>query len=126
MLINYADTVISIYETPFPHKSGNLTANEQKFLTIVRRNLFNVFKQLSKVNEEDRRRNPINTLDIRPGLSSALSPGQSSTIKPTDSPSLLFYYLFDDWYSSYLLIAKDEHQYAHQLESLVRVHLSYP
>ena len=36
----------------------------------------------------------------------------------TDSPSLLVYYLFDDWYSIYSLIAKSEHQYRVQLDKI--------
>ena len=35
-----------------------------------------------------------------------------------DSPSLLVYYLFDDWYSIYSLIAKSEHQYRVQLDKI--------
>lgn len=76
--------------------------------------------QLSKVKDDHRKQNPINTLDIRPSLLS----NQSSDITIADSPSLLFYYLFDDWYTSYALVAKSEHQYAMELEKLVRSHQS--
>lgn len=76
--------------------------------------------QLSEVNDTDRRSNPINTLDIRPSLRS----NQSSNITIADSPSLLFYYLFDDWYTSYALVAKSEHQYAMELEKLVCPYVS--
>jgi len=108
-------TIISIFETPFPDHRGALTETQQSLLCAIRRNLHNVFKQLSKVNDAHRKDNPINTLDIRPGLES----NQQSNIKIADSPSILFYYLFDDWYTSYALVAKSEHQYAHQLETLV-------
>ena len=37
----------------------------------------------------------------------------------TEVPSLLFYYLFDDWYASYSLVSRSEHQYGKQLEQLV-------
>ena len=86
---------------------------EQEHFGATRRNLLNVFKQLSEVNKE---RRAINTLDIRPGLRS----NQSSNTTIADSPSLLFYYLFDDWYTTYALVAKSEHQYAMELEKLVR------
>ena len=86
---------------------------EQELFKAIRRNLLNVFKQLSEVNNE---RRAISTLDIRPGLRS----NQSSNITIADSPSLLFYYLFDDWYTTYALVAKSEHQYAMELEKLVR------
>lgn len=97
-----------------------MTAKELSLLSAIRRNLLNVFKQLSKVNDDHRKHNPINTLDIRPSLLS----NQSSDITMADSPSLLFYYLFDDWYTSYALVAKSEHQYSMELEKLVRSHRS--
>lgn len=93
---------------------------KQRLLDAIRRNLLNVFMQLSEVNDVHRKENPINTLDIRPNLGS----NQSSNITIADSPSLLFYYLFDDWYTSYALVAKSEHQYAMELEKLVRSHQS--
>lgn len=42
-----------------------------------------------------------------------------ATIKQEDGSSLLFYYLFDDWVSSFGLIAKRQHQYGVSLEQLV-------
>lgn len=114
LVLCHDGTVISIYENPFPGNQGGVTAKEQQLLNAIRRNLLNVFKQLSKVNDEHRKKNPINTLDIRPSLLS----NQSSNITIADSPSLLFYYLFDDWYTSYALVAKSEHQYAMELEKL--------
>ena len=94
-----------------------MAEKEQPLLNVIRRNLLNVFTQLSEVNDAHRKENPINTLDIRPGLRS----NQSSNITIADSPSLLFYYLFDDWYTTYALVAKSEHQYAMKLEKLVRL-----
>lgn len=108
-------TIISMYENPFPSHQEDLDKNQMRRLLQIRRNLRNVLRQLSNVNNESRRKNPINTLDIRPGLSS----NQTSDITITDSPGLLFYYLFDDWYTSYALVAKEEHQYAGLLENLV-------
>ncbi len=95
-----------------------MKGKEQSLLSGIRRNLLNVFMQLSEVNDAHRQKNPINTLDIRPSLRS----NQSSNITIADSPSLLFYYLFDDWYTSYALVAKSEHQYAMELEKLVRLY----
>ena len=37
----------------------------------------------------------------------------------SDAPSLLFFYIFDDWYTSYSLVARKEHQYGKQLGRLV-------
>lgn len=111
-------TVISIYENPFPGHQGGIPEGKQLLLNVIRRNLLNVFMQLSGVDDVHRKNNPINTLDIRPSLLS----NQSSNITIADSPSLLFYYLFDDWYTSYALVAKSEHQYAMELEKLVCSH----
>ena len=108
-------TIISIYEDPLPGHQGSLDAKGHGRLLIMRRNLLNVFKQLSKVNDAHRTANPIHTLDIRPGLLS----NQTSDTTIADSPGLLFYYLFDDWYTTYSLVAKREHQYAVLLEKLV-------
>lgn len=106
-----------MHENPFPNHQGTHTNIEQTLLFATRRNLLNVFKQLSKVKDKYRRDNPINALDIRPGLSS----NRQSTIDIKDSSSLLFYYIFDDWYTTYALVAKEEHQYGHQLEQLVPI-----
>ena len=81
----------------------------------MRRNLVNVFKNLSKSNDEWRRQNPIMTLPIRSGL---LKIKEGEEIA-SDAPSLLFFYLFDDWYTTYSLVAKQEHQYGKQLGQLV-------
>ena len=104
-----------MYEDPFPGHQGVLSEKHKSRVARMRRNLFNVFRQLSNVNDESRRTDPIHTLDIRPGLDA----NQSSDIRIAESPSLLLYYLFDDWYTSYALVAKEEHQYARLLEKLV-------
>ena len=108
-------TIISMYEDPFPGHPGVLSEKQKARVARMRRNLSNVFRQLSKVNDTSRRTDPIHTLDIRPGLDA----NQSSDIRIAESPSLLLYYLFDDWYTSYALVAKEEHQYARLLEKLV-------
>lgn len=117
MLIIYLGTVISMHETPFPNHRQDLNLGQQKDLSIIRRNLLNVFKQLSKANDAERASNPIMTLAIRSGLQS----DEEGKITSTDSPSLLFYYIFDDWVASYNLVARTEHQYRDQLEKLVSI-----
>jgi hypothetical protein len=60
-------------------------------------------------------------LPIRGGLSSGedgINNGRSTSLG--EASSLLFYYLFDDWYTSYSLVARKEHQYSAKLEDLVR------
>jgi len=61
------------------------------------------------------------TLAIRGGIVSGNDGVKDSFDAPLgDASSLLFYYLFDDWYTSYSLVARKEHQYGAQLEHLVR------
>ncbi|MCJ1420907.1 hypothetical protein MMC32_007266 [Xylographa parallela] len=107
-------TVISIHENAYPNHDTGLDHDEQKNLEITRRNLRNVFCQISNANETNLQ-NPLETLPIRsPSLKIDSQPHAS----PADVPSLLFYYLFDDWYTSYSLVARKEHQYGTQLELL--------
>src|ERR1700742_1131701 len=44
-------TVIPIHENPYPFRSGPLSHREQRNLGIIRRNLINVFRQLSKTRD---------------------------------------------------------------------------
>ena len=113
-------TVISIHENPFPHRKVPLNTLEKNSLDVIRRNSLNVFQQLSKANDAYISQNPTLALAIRTGIHPTM-PGSvhSSSIAISDSPSLLFYYLFDDWYTSYSLVSKKEHQYGSQLEILV-------
>lgn len=62
-----------------------------------------------------REQNPINVLPIRSGLIKT----KEGDLEVSDAPSLLFHYLFDDWYTSYSLVAKQEHQYGKKLGELV-------
>lgn len=120
-LLTSTDTVISIHENPFP-KANDLSPEEKESIPreieSIRHNLVNVFRQLSKAKEENQTQNPIMTVHIRPGLHSE---SQSEMhVADADGASLLFYYLFDDWYTSYSLVARSEHQYSAHLERVVR------
>lgn len=109
-------TVISISEDPFPFSNGILKASELKTLFVTRRNLVNVFRQLSKARIPSRESSII-TLPIRNRVGDS---EEETAHRSTDSPGLLFYYLFEDWYTTYSLVARREHQYAAQLDKLVR------
>ncbi|EON61382.1 hypothetical protein W97_00596 [Coniosporium apollinis CBS 100218] len=104
-------TVISIHEDPFPFKNGNLDRRDEETLVAVRRNLANVFRQLSKAYDESQD-NPISLLPIRKRVGNS---DEETAHRSTDMPGLLFYCLFDDWYTTFSLVARREHQYSAEL-----------
>lgn len=110
-------TVISIHENLFPDRQGPLSSTQEAELKIIRYNTLNVFRQLSKANQVQ---SPIMTLPFRTGP-------QPLDNTPENNPaSLLFYYLFDDWHTTYSLVARREHRYGEQLEQLVRIQVPHP
>lgn len=106
-------TVISIHENLFPDRQGSLSTTQETELKIIRYNTLNVFRQLSKANKVH---SPMMTLPFRTG------PQTLDNTPENNSASLLFYYLFDDWHTTYSLVARREHRYGEQLERLVRTH----
>ncbi|KAJ5179270.1 hypothetical protein N7492_002480 [Penicillium capsulatum] len=108
-------TVISIQENPFPKCQGSISPEQLKVQEVVRRNVRFIFSGVSRqhfsVSESD------SLVTIRVRHFNNVDPDQAS-IKQEDGPSLLFYYIFDDWFSSYGLIAKREHKYGVVLERL--------
>ncbi|KAF2463191.1 uncharacterized protein BDR25DRAFT_307938 [Lindgomyces ingoldianus] len=109
-------TVISITEDPFPFSDGNLRAQELKTLYTVRRNLVSVFRQLTK-SPTPLRESSLVMLPIRHRIGNS---EEETAHRPTDSPGLLFYYLFEDWFTTYSLVARREHGYAAELDRLRR------
>ena len=107
--------MISINENPYPNPA---TVDERELLSI-RRNLINVFEQLSKVGNEEQPHDAIMTVQIRSGLK-ATSLAETH-VSDSDGPSLLLYYLFDDWFTTYSLVARNEHQYGVELDKVVSV-----
>ncbi|KAI9713858.1 MAG: hypothetical protein M1820_000588 [Bogoriella megaspora] len=108
-------TVISISEDPFPHSGGHFSAEERKLILFLRRNLLNCFVQLSHAADGTEKKSPLTTLPIRKSLGN--SPEEKSH-RPSDSPGLLFYFLFDDWYSHYSLVIRREHRYQAELNRM--------
>lgn len=108
--------MISFIEDPFPSSRFSWKEEERSAVRILRRNILTVVRQLSKVNNKWRDDNPVSKFDIRPGM----KPSSDTKVSIADSPGLLLYYLFDDWYTSYALVAKKEQQYATRLQALVR------
>ncbi|KAI9738607.1 MAG: hypothetical protein M1834_008111 [Cirrosporium novae-zelandiae] len=114
-------TVITIQENPFPHHRGALSEPQEQILEVTRRNLLNVFKQLSDADESSSMhelQNPLLALPIRHGLPVSRQSNHNGDAAAKNKASLLFYYLFDDWFSSYGLVARREHQYGTRLEIL--------
>ena len=60
----------------------------------------------------------MSTLQLRVGPS-ASHEGAIPGAVADDTPGLLFYYLFDDWSSSYGLVARKEYQYGAELDRMV-------
>lgn len=112
--VSCSGTIVFIQENPFPNRGGPLDQKERNILKLMRKNLLNIFRQLPKASE-NRRGNHIMITPVRPGLQDVAG----NEISSSDSPSLLFHYLFDDWSASYSLVARKEHQYGKQLESFV-------
>jgi hypothetical protein len=120
IVLTVEGTVITIQENPFPFSQlASLTkeSEEGRSLAVIRKNILNIFRQISGASEGDARGNAVMKLQVR----QFLRPGHERADQASrDAPSLLFYYIFDDWYSAYNLIAQQGHQYEIRLEELVR------
>ena len=103
-------TVISVYENPFPQ----LTLDAE-VLRTVRRNVLNVFHHLSSVSNTAEHPSTLMTVQIRDFNPSTQA---VDVTPPLEAASKLLYYLFDDWITTYGLVAKKEHPYGSELERL--------
>ncbi|KIW23030.1 uncharacterized protein PV07_11262 [Cladophialophora immunda] len=98
-------TVISVFERPQrgePH-------------LVSRRNVLNVFHHLSKQHNKDSSRDALMKVRVR---WNEYSNNNTAGYDPKEAASLLFYYLFDDWVSTYRLIARLDHPYRRELEEM--------
>ncbi|KAF1915032.1 hypothetical protein BDU57DRAFT_576201 [Ampelomyces quisqualis] len=109
-------TVISVSEDPYPFYNGNLRAEDLKMLYTTRRNLVNVFRQLSKA-PTPLRDTALVQLPIRNRVGNS---DEETAHRPTDAPGLLFYYLFEDWGTTFNLISRRDHGYGAELDRLRR------
>lgn len=108
--------MFSIQENPFARIPGPLSDDQKKILDIVRRNVRFIFSGVSKQHMSMSESDSLVTIRVR--HFHEVGPDQAN-IKQEDGPSLLFYYIFDDWVSSYGLIAQREHEYGKALKKLV-------
>jgi hypothetical protein len=118
-LLTSIGTVITVHENPFPFipiSAITKESEEGKSLAVIRKNTLNVFRQISKANGGDSEKNPVMTLQVRQFLRPGHDRGGQAS---RDASSLLFYYIFDDWYSAYNLVVQKDHQYELKLEELV-------
>jgi hypothetical protein len=116
LLLTEDKTVISISEDPFPFSDGsNLRPHELKTLYTTRRNLVSIFRQLTKAPTPLRDSSLI-MLPIRHRIGES---DEETAHRSTDAPGLLFYYLFEDWFTTYSLVTRREHGYAAELDRLV-------
>ncbi|KAL9111325.1 MAG: hypothetical protein Q9227_004202 [Pyrenula ochraceoflavens] len=104
-------TVISVFESP----DGLIPSSLEK----IRKNQVNVFQHLSRAPGKPSAQNVLMQVSIRP-LKDGASNSNSSGFDALEVASLLFYYLFDDWITTYGLIFGHEHPYQDRLESLRR------
>ena len=109
-------TVISVTEDPYPSHNDGYLSSQKEMISIIRKNLVNAFKQLSKRCDFSKM-NPMKILPLRKQQENAFD---ESIYEPEDAPSLLFYSLFDDWATAYRLITRREIQYGGVLNKLVR------
>lgn len=107
-------TVITINEDPFPYNQGTLTHMDTEILLTTRRNVLNVFRSLSSV-QEPASASPMTLLPIRKRLGSTI---EETIHRPTDAPGLLFYYLFENWFNSYSLVTRRDSRYGRELDAI--------
>ncbi|KIV85904.1 hypothetical protein PV11_01556 [Exophiala sideris] len=105
LLIFDDGTVLSVFQKP-------ITPEAHK---VSRRNVLNVFQHLSTLYAQDDALGALMKVSVRWKEQSETS---EKGHPESEAASLLFYYLFDDWWSTYMLIARREHPYRHTLETL--------
>lgn len=125
LLLCANSTVITISEDPFPYSNtNNLTPIQRRIFHETRRNLTNVFRSLSLVDSDpSKTRNPMTLLPLRSRLGHTR---EESAHRASDTPGLLFYYLFENWHNSYTLITRKESRYGLELSSLRKDMLAAP
>ncbi|KAL4917593.1 hypothetical protein BDW62DRAFT_218084 [Aspergillus aurantiobrunneus] len=108
-------TVLSIQENPFPGQTVSSETLMKTVTAVSRRNIQLIFAGVSKQHSATSENDSLVTIRVRPFHDSG---PDLASIKQDDGPSLLFFYIFDDWVSSYALVAKREHAYGVALDRL--------
>ncbi|KEF60146.1 uncharacterized protein A1O9_04996 [Exophiala aquamarina CBS 119918] len=108
LLICDDGTLVSVFQQPDVEKPSAYAA--------ARRNVLNVFKHLSTQHDHDSALDALMKVRVRWYERSKKSDEDASYA--SEAASLLFYYLFDDWLTTYELIARRAHPYRDKLELL--------
>ncbi|KAL2847988.1 hypothetical protein BJX68DRAFT_106916 [Aspergillus pseudodeflectus] len=116
-------TVVSIQENPYPESAAQSEAEMKAVTAVSRRNIQLIFAGVSKQHSPASENDSLVTIRVRPFHDTGPDP---AAIKQEDGPSLLFFYIFDDWVSSYALVAKREHTYGVALDHLRHNMLTKP
>jgi Mg2+ and Co2+ transporter CorA len=86
---------------------------------MTKRHVLNIFARISRlVPTSTGGSSDLMNVRIRPDTRLSDNSSESANKERTDCASLLFYYLFDDWMSTYALIARREHPYRDSLEKV--------
>lgn len=116
-------TVISMQENPFPGPYIPTVEEGEVIIAATRRNIVSIFsgasKQHSLISDSE------SLVSVRVRHFSDLELDEAS-IKQEDGPGLVLYYMFDDWVSSYRLVARREHMYGALLDKLRQKMLEKP
>lgn len=103
-------------ENAFPGPYRPTVEEEKVLIAATRRNVVSIFsgasKQYRPVSDDE------SLVSVRVRHFSSSEPDEAS-IKQEDGPGLILYYMFDDWISSYRLVARREHKYGALLDDLV-------
>ncbi|KAK5717435.1 hypothetical protein LTR17_016122 [Elasticomyces elasticus] len=95
-------TVVSVFEKPPP-------STPAEYISSMRGNVMNVFRHLSKQAASD----PADTL-----MHVSIRFTEDGDQDATDTAALLFYYLFDDWMTTFSLVTHRNNPYRAKLELL--------
>lgn len=103
-------------ENPFPGPYIPTLEEEKVILAATRRNIVSIFSGASKQHPSVADNESLVSVRVRHFSDLEL---EEASIKQEDGPGLILYYMFDDWVSSYRLVARREHMYGALLDELV-------
>jgi hypothetical protein len=106
LLICDDGTVVSVFERP--------AGADPRTHFETRRNVLNVFRHLSQQHNQDNAKDAL--FQVRVRWLNETSNTTATDYDRKEAASLLFYYLFDDWVSTFKLIARVDHPYRERLE----------